>query len=46
MPYPETLIPRSPPKGKPGTGKTTMICDATAIRELTGKDPVMLAPIG
>jgi conjugative relaxase-like TrwC/TraI family protein len=31
--------------GKPGTGKTTMICEAaTAIRDLTGQDPVMLAP--
>jgi hypothetical protein len=31
--------------GKPGTGKTTIICEAaTAIRELTGQDPVMLAP--
>jgi AAA domain len=30
---------------KPGTGKTTMICEAaTAIRELTGQDPMMLAP--
>jgi conjugative relaxase-like TrwC/TraI family protein len=32
-------------EGKPGTGKTTMICEAAAaIRELTGQDPVMLAP--
>jgi hypothetical protein len=30
---------------KPGTGKTTMICEAVAaIRELTGQEPVMLAP--
>jgi hypothetical protein len=31
-------------EGKPGTGKTTMICEAAAIHELTGQDPVMLAP--
>jgi conjugative relaxase-like TrwC/TraI family protein len=32
-------------EGKPGTGKTTMICEAAAaIRVLTGQDPVMLAP--
>src|SRR5260370_40042393 len=32
-------------EGKPGTGKTTMICEAAAaIHELTGQDPMMLAP--
>jgi hypothetical protein len=32
-------------ESKPGTGKTTMICEAAAaIRQLTGQEPVMLAP--